>query len=68
MLFADLDALFLRSPAPILADGDIIGERIWGRPLSVVKRWDAAPRTAHSARRIPCPQPPAQYSVRDAPH
>ena len=42
VLFADLDALFLRSPAPILADGDIIGERIWGRPMSVVKKWGAA--------------------------
>ena len=42
VLFADLDAVFLRNPAPILADGDIIGERIWGRPLSVVKRWGAA--------------------------
>ena len=42
VLFADLDALFLRSPAPILRDGDIIGERIWGRPLSVVKKWGAA--------------------------
>ena len=42
VLFADLDALFLRSPAPILADGDIIGERIWGRPISVVKKWGAA--------------------------
>ena len=41
MLFADLDALFLRNPAPILADGDIIGERIWGRPMSVVKKWGA---------------------------
>jgi hypothetical protein len=42
VLFADLDALFLRSPAPILADGDIIGERIWGRPMSLVKKWGAA--------------------------
>ncbi|KAL3929052.1 MAG: hypothetical protein SGPRY_002128 [Prymnesium sp.] len=42
VLFADLDAIFLRSPAPILADGDLIGERIWGRPLSVVKKWGAA--------------------------
>mgnify|MGYP006879371869 CR=1 FL=1 len=25
-----------------MRDGDIIGERIWGRPLSVVKRWGAA--------------------------
>ena len=41
VLFADLDALFLKSPAPIVADGDIIGERIWGRPLSVVKKWGA---------------------------
>jgi len=42
VLFADLDALFLRNPAPILADGDFIGERIWGRPLSVVRKWGAA--------------------------
>lgn len=42
VLFADLDAIFLRSPAHILADGDLIGERIWGRPLSVVKKWGAA--------------------------
>jgi len=42
VLFADLDALFLRSPAPLLMDGDIIGERIWGRPISVVRRWGAA--------------------------
>ena len=41
VLFADLDAILLRNPAPILADGDIIGERIWGRPLSVVKTWGA---------------------------
>lgn len=25
VLFADLDAIFLKSPAPILADGDFIG-------------------------------------------
>jgi len=42
VLFTDLDAILLRSPAPILADGDFIGERIWGRPLSVVKKWGAA--------------------------
>ena len=41
VLFTDLDAILLRPPAPILADGDIIGERIWGRPLSVVKKWGA---------------------------
>ena len=41
ILFADLDAIFLRSPAPLLASGDIIGERIWGRPISVVRRWGA---------------------------
>lgn len=42
VLFADLDAIFLKSPQPLLADGDIVGERIWGRPLSVVKKWGAA--------------------------
>jgi len=42
VLFADLDALLLRNPAPILEDGDIIGERIWGRPISVVRKWGAA--------------------------
>ena len=43
VLFADLDNIFLKSPAPLLAEGmgDIIGERIWGRPLSVVKKWGA---------------------------
>jgi len=42
VLFADLDAIFLKSPAPLLSDGDIIGERIWGRPAMVVKKWGAA--------------------------
>eukprot|EP00316_Scyphosphaera_apsteinii_P000510 CAMPEP_0119340276 /NCGR_PEP_ID=MMETSP1333-20130426/99999_1 /TAXON_ID=418940 /ORGANISM="Scyphosphaera apsteinii, Strain RCC1455" /LENGTH=914 /DNA_ID=CAMNT_0007351993 /DNA_START=40 /DNA_END=2784 /DNA_ORIENTATION=+ len=42
VLFADLDAIILKSPEPLLRDGDIIGERIWGRPLSVVKKWGAA--------------------------
>ena len=42
VLFVDLDAILLRSPEPLLRDGDIIGERIWGRPLSVVKKWGAA--------------------------
>jgi len=42
VLFADLDAIFLRSPEPLLRDGDIIGERIWGRPRNVVKKWGAA--------------------------
>jgi len=42
VLFADLDAVFLRSPEPLLRDGDIIGERIWGRPRNVVKKWGAA--------------------------
>ena len=30
VLFVDLDAILLRSPEPLLRDGDIIGERIWG--------------------------------------
>lgn len=42
VLFVDLDALFLRSPEPLLRDGDIIGERIWGRPRNVVQKWGAA--------------------------
>ena len=28
--------------AELQADGDIIGERIWGRPMSLVKKWGAA--------------------------
>jgi len=42
VLFADLDAIFLKTPAPLLTDGDIIGERIWGRPPSLVDKWGAA--------------------------
>ena len=42
VLFADLDNIFLKSPEPLLRDGDIIGERIWGRPLSLVRKWGAA--------------------------
>ena len=86
MLFADLDNIFLKSPEPLLRDGDIIGtrlaatcrasaprlcsaplhlctpaplhlctsdtstrppcasagERIWGRPMALVKKWGAA--------------------------
>ena len=37
-----LRAVELGVGAPILADGDIIGERIWGRPISVVRKWGAA--------------------------
>merc|ERR1719424_958460 len=44
VLFADLDNIFLKSPEPLLRDGDIIGERIWGRPMSLVKKWGAAIR------------------------
>ena len=42
VLFVDLDAILLRSPEPLLRDGDIIGERIWGRPRAIVKIWGAA--------------------------
>jgi len=42
VLFVDLDGILLRSPGPLLRDGDIIGERIWGRPGSIVKKWGAA--------------------------
>ena len=42
VLFMDLDAIMVRSPAPLLTDGDIIGERIWGRPKSIVSKWGAA--------------------------
>ena len=41
VLFADLDAIFLKPVAPLLARGDIIGERIWGRPSFVRKKWGA---------------------------
>jgi len=42
VLFVDLDALLLKSPQPLLRDGDFIGERIWGRPPSLVTKWGAA--------------------------
>lgn len=42
VLHSDADALWLRDPSPLLQSGDIIAERIWGKPLSVVRAWGAA--------------------------
>ena len=39
VLFADLDAIFLRSPAPILQDGDFIGERICESSHTAHRLW-----------------------------
>lgn len=41
VVHADADALFLRDPGPLLAEGDIVASRIWGKPLSVVRKWGA---------------------------
>lgn len=42
VVHSDADALWLRDPSPLLAGSDIVAERIWGKPLSVVKDWGAA--------------------------
>ena len=41
VVHADADALFMRDPTPLLAEGDIVASRIWGKPLSVVRKWGA---------------------------
>ena len=41
VVHADADALFVRDPTPLLAEGDIVASRIWGKPLSVVRKWGA---------------------------
>ena len=41
VVHADADALFMRDPSSLLADGDVIASRIWGKPLSVVRKWGA---------------------------
>lgn len=39
VVHSDADALWLRDPFPLFANADIVAERIWGKPLSVVKAW-----------------------------
>ena len=41
VVHSDADALWLRDPFPLLAEGDVVAERIWGKPLSVVRAWGA---------------------------
>jgi hypothetical protein len=41
VVHSDADALWIRDPFPLLADGDIVAERIWGKPLSVIRDWGA---------------------------
>ena len=42
IIHSDADALWIKDPFPLLSIGDIVAERIWGKPLSVVKEWGAA--------------------------
>ena len=42
VLHSDADAWWIRDPWSLLAAGDIVAERIWGKPLSVVNYWGAA--------------------------
>ena len=41
VVHSDADALWIRDPFPLFAAADIVAERIWGKPLSVVKDWGA---------------------------
>ena len=41
VVHSDADALWIKDPFPLFAGGDIVAERIWGKPLSVVKEWGA---------------------------
>ena len=43
VVHSDADALWLRNPWPLFRTrSDIVAERIWGKPLSVVRAWGAA--------------------------
>lgn len=41
VIHSDADALWMRDPYELMRGADIVGERIWGKPLSVVKAWGA---------------------------
>ena len=41
VVHTDADALWLRDPTSLFDGGDVVAERIWGKPLSVVKDWGA---------------------------
>ena len=41
VVHSDADALWLRDPSPLFVGGDVVAERIWGKPSSVVKAWGA---------------------------
>ena len=43
IVHTDLDAYWLKNPWPLISVGDdVVAERIWGKPTSVVKAWGAA--------------------------
>ena len=43
IVHSDADAYWIKDPWPVLSHGDdIVAERIWGKPLSVVRAWGAA--------------------------
>ena len=41
IVHTDADALWLRDPTPLFRGGDVVAERIWGKPSSVVTAWGA---------------------------
>ena len=43
IVHSDADAYWIRDPWPLISAGDdVVAERIWGKPPSVVKAWGAA--------------------------
>ena len=42
VVHSDADALWIKDPTSLFAGGDVVAERIWGKPISVVKQWGAA--------------------------
>ena len=41
VVHSDADALWMRDPTPLFTGGDVVAERIWGKPLSVIRAWGA---------------------------
>lgn len=65
VVHTDADALWLRDPTPLFAGGDVVAERIWGKPLSVVKAWGAGICTGFYYLRSTAPVRTLARAVRD---
>lgn len=66
IVHSDADALWIRDPWPLLETGDVIAERIWGKPLSVVQSWGAGICTGFYFLRSKPPVIALAREVRDA--